>query len=488
MAIQIHEKKLQRQLLGVDRWKRAKDLGSSYANCWGTWWWQTGVGKTYATCILINKILNHNSSATIVIMVPGPELKKQWINEVHSNIKESLWPNIRVYTVGEILGVMNIDQRISCSLFVADELHEYYTDERLKLFNGTVIITKWMLGLTADYQDKSGRYKLMEKILPPIDRIDEEEASREGYISKYIEYNLAVDLTSNELEKYKTVSDIISKNLSKFGHGGLDLAGKILQGDKEANGMEYAMRYASTHGWRKGMDISNPTNYQIMETWSPNKIMGYAKLAMENIRERKNLLYYSRNKLKVALEVVSKFDTLKTICFSQSTLFADALGKVINDHYANSQNKRKCVVYHSQLETLITHDEVSGKQKKKGKTILKREAIQTIKSSLDGIISTASSLDKGLDIKDIRLCLTTSGTQNPTQYNQRKGRGVRVESYEEDIIVLIINLYIRQTMDEIWLKNRQKKSSNTTYWVDSVDDINYTPRYNSNEITNNIDV
>jgi superfamily II DNA or RNA helicase len=483
MAIQIHEKKYNRQLIAIDRWKRAKELGSSHTNCWGTFWWQTGVGKTFGACIIINKILNHNSGNNIVIMVPGPELKKQWISEIKSNVKEEWQAHIRVYTVGEVQSIMSDNQRISCSLFIADELHEYYTDERLKIFNGSNVVTKWMLGLTADYQDKNNRYRNIQEILPVVDRIDEEEALREGYISQYIEYNLSVDLTSDELEKYRNSSDIISKNLSKFGHGGIELAGKVLQGDKSGTGMEYAIKYASQHGWRRGMSLANPNDAQIMQVWSPNMIFAYAKLAMENIRERKNLLYYSKNKLKVAVDVVKKFENLKTICFSQSTLFADTLAKVIKAHYESCQQTRVCVVYHSQLDTIITHDSVTGKQKKKGKTILKREAIETFSKSSNGIMSTASSLDKGLNVEDIALGLTTSGTQNPTQYNQRGGRTKRKNG---DMIVLIINMYVRNTMDEIWLKNRQKKSNNIVYWVDNIDDINYSPR--NNRIINDIEV
>lgn len=480
MAIQIHDKKYNRQLLGVERWRLAKDYGSSHTNCWGTWWWQTGTGKTFAAIIVIKKILNKNPACNFYIMVPGPDLKIQWEGEIKSNIEKIYWSNIEVLTVGQIESYLLQGKRLVCSLFIADELHEYYTEEKLKIFDGTNIITKWMLGLTADYEDRDGRYKKIQNILPVVDRIDEEEASREGYISKYIEYNLAVDLTEKELATYKVLSSIISKYLAKFGHRGLELAGKILVGDKDNKGIVYAIKYANEHGWRQGM-VYNSTNAAIIEQWAPNKIIGYAKLVMDNVRERKNLLYYSLNKLISAKNVVNKFNSLKTICFSQSTLFADALGKIINESNEDQQNPI-CVVYHSQLETLITYDE-KGKQKKKGKTILKREAIEAIRSGKARVISTASSLDKGFDVKDIRLALTTSGTQNPTQYNQRKGRVVRVESYEEDIIDLVINLYIRNTMDEVWLKKRQSKSKTIVYWVDSIDDINYSPRHKS---TNNL--
>lgn len=272
-----------------------------------------------------------------------------------------------------------------------------------------------------------------------------------------------------------------------FGHRGLELAGLVLQGDKQVSGMEYAIRYASEHGWRAGMNILNPDHAKILEVWSPQKVIGYAKLAMEAVRERKELLYsHCTNKLKAAVEIVNKFSDLKTICFSQSTQFADALGRVINSHYVSLGKEPPCVVFHSQLLTKIEVDENTGKEKKKGKITQKKEAIEAFASGKKRIMSTASALDKGLDIPDIRLGLTTSGTQNPTQYRQRKGRSVRVESYEEDIMVLIVNLYARGTMDEVWLKKRQSTSNNVVYWVDSIDDINYSPQ--ENQVNNDLEV
>lgn len=483
MAIQIHEKKYHRQLLGIERWKKAKsEFASSHSDGWGTWWWQTGVGKTFAACTLITKMLEKNNARIAKIMVPGPELKKQWTEAIKSYIHSDYQNNISIYTVGEINKIIEDGSKIVCDLFIADELHEYYSENRRKIFTDDNVITKWMLGLTADYEDKDKRHEYFIPILPVVDRISQEEALKEGYISKYIEYNVGINLNPNEAERYKVLSDIISKNLSKFGGGSLELASKILSGDKNGSGLSYAIRYATSKGWRKDLNPMNERESSILQMWSPNIVIGYAKLAMDSIRERKNLLYRASGKLVGAKDVVFKFENLKTICFSQSTIFADALGKMINKHYEDLNNPRRCTVYHSQLETKIITDE-NGKQKKKGQTVLKREAIEFIKQSSNGILSTASSLDKGLDIPDIRLALTTSGTQNPTQYNQRRGRAVRREE-DENIIVLIINLYIKNTMDEVWLKKRQSKSKSLVYWVDSIDDIIYSPKMNvENEIT-----
>lgn len=421
-----------------------------------------------------------NDASTVIVMVPGPDLKRQWKEESRTHIPKKYWNNITFYTVGEVLQIVNNGERLVTTFFVADELHEYYTEERLKIFNGSNMVCKGCLGLTATYHDIHGRHKDIEGILPIVDNIDEEEARREGYISQYMEYNLAVDLTEVESRNYAALTSIITKNLSFFAHGGLELASLVLSGDKQKTGLTYAIQVAAEHGWRNGMDYMNEQHRAILDIWSPQKVIGYAKLVMDNVRERTKLLYFCVNKLKAAVQVVHKFDTLKTICFSQSTSFADTLGKVINSHYDSLGQPQPCVVFHSQLATIVVKNEDTGKEKKKGKTVLKREAIEDFTSGKKRIMSTASALDKGIDVKDIRLALTTSGTQNPTQYSQRKGRSLRLE--EEDIVVLVVNLYVRGTMDERWLRKRQSRSNNIVYWVDKVEDIGYTSPQVNNDL------
>lgn len=477
MAIQIHEKKLDRQLLGLNRWRNAKNLGISHSNGWGVLWWETGVGKTYASLLLANKMLEVNNSNTFVIICPAT-LIKQWKDEINNHIKSEYKDNFRVFSINKIMELINESYRIECSLLIVDELHECYTEERLKIFNGDYIITKYCLGLTADYEDVKGRQKAIEYRLPVVDRITPEEAEREGFTSKYIEYNLAVDFTEQERENYRVFTDVMTKNLSKFGKGGLDLANKILSGNKEKGltGIQMAYAYATHHGWRKDMDLSIPSNNEINNLWHPSKIMGYAKASMDAIRDRKTIIYCTIGKIKVARDLAIKFEDLKTIFFSQSTAFADVLARTINKHYDNGNqlDHIPCVVYHSKIQTIIETDPVTGKQKKKGKTVLKREAIEAIRSGKARRISTASSLDKGFDVKDIRMGVTTSGTQNPIQYHQRSGRPKRKE--DEDVVALIINLYTRNSIDETWVRKRQSKSSSIVYWVDSIDDINYTPK------------
>lgn len=485
--LQVDQKKLGRQIQGLNRWRRSADLNLSHANGWGTLWWETGTGKTYATCIVINKMIEKDSSSTVYIIVPGHELEKQWKEQVRMFVKEEYQSNINIITVEKIV---NNGYQIVCTLLVVDEVHEFLSEERLKVLNGTYVTMKFLLALTATFEDRHKRHEKIISICPVVDRIDEDEAIREGFISKYIEFNVKVNLTENEKLEYNAITKEISKLTAVFGRGGLEIANKCLNGDKSTgkSGKDICYIISASKGYSKSLDLTREDQRRIFDLYSPSRIMGYAKTFMELIRRRKDILYCAEEKLPVAVNAFFKFNTLKTIFFSQSTGFASRISNTINAHNRtiNPDSDDICGVYHSKLVTQVIWDEKKGKQVKKGKTKLKKEVIDAIRTGKIRGISTASSLDKGFDVKDIRMGITTSGTQNPTQRKQRSGRVKRIESYEENITVLIVNIYVAGTKDEEWLRNTQKKSTNVVYWVNSVDDITYSPKSNRSFNLNDI--
>ena len=150
MAIQIHQKRYDRQFAGARRWRSAGDLNLSHSNGWGVWWWETGVGKTFAACDIAIKMLTANSSYTFIIVVPGEELEKQWRASIKQFVPQQYWDNFTIYTVHKITDLGKQGNTFLCTCLIADELHEYYTEERLKMFDGSYIRTKWCLGLTAN--------------------------------------------------------------------------------------------------------------------------------------------------------------------------------------------------------------------------------------------------------------------------------------------------------------------------------------------------
>lgn len=473
--MQIDEKKLERQQLGVHKWFNSSQYGSTKDRN-GAFDYFTGVGKTFTAIIAIKKLKEIElESFHTTIIVPSEALQKQWVEVLNKHFIKKDINLIDVYTVNYILENKLI---INTDLLILDELHEYYTTERFKIVDRTYIRYRWLIGLTATYKDINRRYKKMLDYCPIIDTINEQEALKEGYISRFVEYNVGLELTEEEKLQYDNYTKIIAETMPKFGKWGLELATKCLSGGKHNNGIKYPAKHfvygwAAYNGWHKNLNLANPTDIQIDELWNPNKIFGYAVKLMNSIRARTNLLYDTQEKLEATVELINKFNQIKTIVFSQSTDFADKVGIYTNI------DKLTTVVYHSKLSSQMMPSEKTGKLIKYGAVRLKRRAIDYIRNGTARVISTASSLDKGFDVEDIRMAITASGTQNFTQYKQRGGRAKRKEILNPDIVVLIINLYIKNTKDEDWLRKRQSTSNHTIHWVDSIDEVTYTPTPNN---------
>lgn len=454
----------ERQLLGVDRWFNHQ--------CKGILFWATGVGKTYGATLAIRRI-EKQKQPMYLVAVPSFELKKQWEERLSKVFPKKVTDRIIVETIQTLL-FRNIKYIVD--VYIVDEIHEFTSEERIKLLNGTLVEYKAILGLTASADDKN--FKTISNLLPIVDVISDEEAREKGFIAEFIEYNLALSLSGEELESYEHYSRIIAETLPKF-QNDLTLAQFCISGGLDKKSGKYyaapnwATAYAHKRGWKPNLDLRLEVNRQINDLWNPTKIVGYAKKLLNAIRDRKSLLQTCQSKYEATKKLVDKFDKVKTIIFSESTDFADNVAKLL-------ETKHKVVVYHSNIKTVIKPSPKTGKPIKVGKTRLKREATESIRNGKARIIVTAKSLDKGFDVVDLRFGITASGTQNPTQYKQRGGRVKRKETEQifSDCTVLLVNLYIINTQDEKWLKNRQMNAVHSIINVSSIDDISYTPPSN----------
>lgn len=460
--MQINKKKLERQQQGVDKW---------FETLKGTLHYFTGVGKTFTAVLIMKRLFRLDPNHSIVILVPSEALQKQWSEVLSLNFTKKDLNTVEVFTPNYIIAN---DIRVRTRTLVVDEFHEFYSEEYVKTINGEYIQFDNNLALTATYEDSKNRHTDLQDLYPIIDEITEEEAIKEGYITSYVEFNLAVELTEEEQAQYNSYTKVISDNMSKFGKGGLNLATKCLQGGKHTNGRVYEGKdfvygWAKKNGWHRDLNPDNPRDKEINDLWNPSKVFGYAINLMNAIRKRKDLLYHCNSKAGVCADLVFKFYNLKTIIFSQSTAFADKLNLLLNDRDANSS-----VVYHSQLKTILAPSPKTGKLIKFGSTRLKKQAMEAIKTNKARILCTASSLDKGLDIPDLVFGITASGTSNFTQYKQRKGRNLRL--FGEDKVALLVNLYVKGSKEEDWLTKRQSKTNHKIHWVTSIDEISFSPK------------
>ena len=475
--MKIDEKKLERQEEGVYKWTNSSKYGSP-KNCLGTLNYTMGFGKTYTAILIIRYLIKNRSNNHFVIVVPSENLKIQWDKVIANSFTKKDQLIIEVFTVS---WVIRQDSFIRTHTLILDEIHEYTSEKYIKVLNGALIGKDEVLGLTGTATDNAAVMNILKEFCPVIDVVSERDAIESGYISNFVEYNIPIILTGEEQIEYDRLSQIVTDNMSKFGNGGLSLANKCLGGGKHTNGkvytgIQFAFGWAAHNGWHNKLDTqNNPVDAKIDNLWNPHKIIGYSKALINAVRQRRNILYSCTNKVNLTLELTRKFNDVKTIIFSESTTFADKVGQLINEDIPNS-----AVVYHSQLKPMMMPSDKTGKLIKYGSKRLKERSMDRIRKGLSRILVTSRSLDRGLDIEDIRLGITSSGTQNPIQYKQRGGRVKRKETspFTEDTVVLIINMFVKNTKDEVWLKKRQSKSTHIIHDASCIDDIVFKPKSN----------
>lgn len=476
--IEIDENKLKRQNIGLERWFNSGSLGLSHKDKSGCLNYFTGVGKTFTAILIIKRYFKENLNANIFIIVPNAHLEKQWKLELQKHFYKKELKFIKIYTADYLI---TNDIIANINLLIVDELDAFYSDKRIKLLDKTFIRYIDILALTATYEDfTNNRHLKIQSFIPIVDKITEKEALKNNYISKYIEYNLGLSFTEEEQKAHDDYSEIIRKLLPKFGKGSLDLVYKCVSGGRTKSGeykkgKDFCVGWAFYNNWRPDLDTSKEPGHTINELWHPDTIFGYALKLSKAIKKRKELIYTSATKLDITVRILEKYLHTKSIVFSQSNTFADTLYGIINQLYPDN-----AVIYHSSIKTQMYPSEKTGKLMKYGKKRLKDRAINRISKGLSNHLITSSALDKGLDVPDLVLGITTSGTQNPTQYSQRGGRVKRVDIKKKkegiESVSIIVNLYIKNSKEVDWLRNRQSKSKNIIYWIDDIDEISYKPK------------
>lgn len=443
----------ERQLEGVEKWIKAR--------CAGTLFYATGVGKTYTALLAIDRV-ERTRKPMYLLTVSSAEVATQWIRQLEARYTKEMLKRVIVRTAQQLL----LDNLVyEVDVFIVDEVHEYSSEERFRIINGDLVRYKAILALTASADDKNFR-KILQ-FAPIIDTITEAEAKEKGFIAEFVEYNIGLSLTADERVKYEAHSALIAEYMPLFNNS-LSLAQFCISGGEDPKtsmyyaGSNWSMGVAYKRGWREGND----------EALSPNDIGRTAVRLMKSVRMRKDLLTTCESKVKTTIDIIKKFKNVKMIVFSESTAFADTV-------YDEVVKTEKAVIYHSNLQTIIRPSPKTGLPIKIGKVRLKREAVEAIRSGKARVVITSKALDKGFDVVDLRMSVTASGTQNPTQYKQRGGRVKRKEiNIFDDCTVLLVNLYIKDTQDEKWLKSRQSKIIHSIIDVNSIDEITYTPPAN----------
>ena len=461
--MEINIEKLKRQQQGVEKWRSHGGRGILL--------YEMGVGKTFTAMLIINNYLKVNDDE-IYIVLPSDPIKTQWQNAVKQFVTKK--QNKIIFTTPNQIILNNT--RANCGLLIIDEIHEFESGNKLDIVKGHYIEYKFILALTGSLKNNS---PILE-YLKVVDRIDQEEALKRKFILPIIEYNLPIELTKSEQEKYNYFNSKIEQFKNIFQN--FNIAISCIKGQ---NAHRNRIEIAKRNGWVEDMPTYDINKKRENDKVAPSKIYTYAVDFVSIVQERAKLVYKAMNKIEPTIQLCKRYN-VKTIVFSQSTEFADRLFFDINfklrekDLLSNPNEEVKdvCSIYHSNMKTRIEID--NGKQKKVGKIKLKKRAIDEITSGKTRIFITTSVMDRGLNIEDLRMGIATSFIQDVERNNQRNSRINRVENSNPNIKVLMVNIYAKNTVEEVWLKNKQKNSKNLIRPVNSVNEINHIFETNNN--------
>jgi RNA polymerase primary sigma factor len=344
----------------------------------------------------------------INVVVPTIELKSQWERGIR---EKNLVHNINVYVVNTFVNLTEDEK--SCFFLVLDEAHRY-SNEEAKLFSTVIDNTDFcsVLCLSATYSKEQLNF-LESRGIKVFAKITMEEAAGKGWVSNFTQYNLGVKFTEQEKENYTKATNIMSAHAPYL--EGLD----VFNAGKDKQRLFYFCK-------ENGLDYGDIQMRLARYTTSSST--------------RKGIVYNAANKIPIIKDIVTRVGK-KSIVFSETKKFSEEAHKSMKDI---------SVLYHSSL---------AGKAKTKAlQDILKPDILA---------ICAPKALDEGIDIPQLKCGIITSGTSVERQQVQRMGRVTRFVPNEHAIIV---NLYAEDSIEEAWLKKRQKNMNNIR-WITNVSQI-----------------
>ena len=474
----IDDKKLNRQLIGVDRWMSTKR---------GTLHYTMQFGKSYTAILIIKRLIELNLlKDEVLILVPSEIIRRQWNKLLEEN-------NMDFLVMTAQTAINSYKDLPNYKLLIIDEVHKFITPNRISLITN-YIKYDYILGLTGSYPSIENS-RILDKYCPVVDVITEEEALKNGWISNFREYNFALTFDLELQKKYISYTNPIRDILQKFKNSyrlfkifkndyevlTACCAGKYYQGTYYSP-VSIAKSLALRKGWGKSLNLTLGNNKELEDNWNPSIIMQDAKNFNDLVRERNELLINNNIKLEAIKKLYIKFKDKTIISFNESTDFANDIAEEIN------KLGGRAVTYHSNMpsQPLIdpeTNDFIrkkDGSIKMFGKTTLKNNAINGMLTGRFNFISTARALDEGLSIPNINMVICSGGTVNPLQYSQRSARGKTVNIYDKNKVTIIVNLFFDDFVyngkeyacrDKQKLILRQKENNANPVWVTDIEDI-----------------
>lgn len=459
--MEINQKKLKRQEGIVDKWIKEFNGQGVLEAC-------TGFGKTFTALLAIKRFQSKNPNHNVNIVVPTRPLKEQWEKQLESQG----FNNCYVYVVNTYIRSFH-----SCSLLILDEVHGFLSDEFYKVFENTNY--QLILGLTATLERLDGKHELLLDKAPIFDTVSLEEARIEGYISNFTVYNLGLTFNKEDQKKYDEYHSTFNNTFSYFERD-FELAMHCAKGDrtiikipvfgkppKVYTGKSFREEFAKRLGWQGQPYEENDTNANF---YHPKTVMTKAMQWLSSMRLRKKMVHVATVKIDVIEQLANLFPDKKIMIFSETSEFADNVAERLGE---------QCVSYHTNLKGYTEEEIVDKVNKRTGaitssvKTVRisakkrREDIIRDFKNGVYRIISCVKGLDEGFDDEEVDMAIMASYNSSKRQDTQRSGRAVREKEGKE---ALIVNLYMINSQEEKWLKEKQRDKKGVI-WIQEIEEL-----------------
>ena len=362
--------------------------------CCGTIVACTGFGKTRVALNSIQCIINKYPKFNVLVVVPTETLKVQWSKELDSR---GLSLNCDVQIVNTVA-----KHKYKTNILVIDEIHRTGSSEFSKIFEN--VDYKYILGLTATFERLDGKEKLINKYCPVIDTISTEEALFNGWVSKYNEYEIIINVP--DIDVYKGYNKEFVEHFEFFNYD-FNLVMSLV-------GPTGYINRIKLRDERLTASASKAEKTEMLKLITMHAA-GFSRV----LQKRKSFINNHPKKLEIVNKIINARKNSKIITFSNNVKMAEA----------------------------ISYGEVyTGKtSKKKGRT-----TIEEFNNKPIGILNTVKKADEGLDIHGLSVAIVLGLDSSKIKATQRRGRAIR---FEPGKTAEIFNIIINGTVELEWFKN-----------------------------------
>lgn len=376
-------------------------------------------GKTRVGLNCIKTLLSRRPGSRVLIVVPTDVLQIQWQNILDSN-------SLSFYCTVAVINTV-VKHSWQCDLLILDEEHRYAADTFKKVFSK--VQYKMILGLTATFERLDGREEIIAKYCPVIDKITVQEALLNGWVSKFKEYLVLIDV--DNIDEYKQLNKEFTSHFEFFNFD-FDLAMKMIGKD----GYKYRIAYRDQLLPNNALEEDRINMFKNITIHA----MGF----MRAMQDRKTFINNHLKKTEIANMIIQARPNSKIITFSNNIKMA---------------------------ESIAVGEVYSGKtSKKKGRTTISEFNLKPT-----GVLNTVKKAIEGLDVKGLSVAINIGIDSSEIKAVQKLGRIIRAEEGKE---AEMFNIIINNTAEVEWFKKSHKNAEYITIDEENLKKVLLGKEYN----------